>query len=224
MMSVEQIKNVADQLRAASRMHLRAGNEVPPTIFVVARENPITGAPVDEANPIIPLVQPPTMSKERFAQAARGVAVASKARAAIICLDAWHVRIAKTDAMQGMSPDDALRHLEETQPRARDHEDRQEAVILLLEFDDGPVFHTSQVYRRDEGRLLFEDVVSHEMKLDDRRGVFTIIPPASMGEPPAEAMASARNISTYILQGVDWIPAAFEVVKPGDEEAQAANG
>lgn len=226
MLSTENIERIADQLRAASRMHIRDGKGIPPTAFIVARDNPVTGEPAKASAPVIPIVQPNTLSKDAFASCVRSVAVAARAQAVIFCADVWHVRV----------QDESLLGLTEEEKKARrdaivqavgapsQHEDRVEAIVVVIEYDDGRVTRTHQPYTRDQGRILFENVERMDVTQADQSGRFTFLVSSTAGRPPDEIMGVARNISAYICEGVDWIPAAWEAVAPGEEEAQVARG
>lgn len=198
MMTVNEIKAVAQQLNVAARHQIDEGKRIPTTVFLVARENPITGIGVDTTNVIIPMVQPQTLNKPAFIHAARAVAIACKARAAIICFDAWHVLFKRPP---GATREEVIDSIKDIKPS--EHIDREECISVLVEFDDGPVHRTRQPYRRDDGRIVFDPPENYEATLADRVGMLMILDEVA---PTVEQVHSARNLAAFFLEGVPWLP------------------
>lgn len=212
MITDDKIQTLARHFNTCARLAIGEGNGLPSTIFLVARENPITGEPANPDAPVIPLVQPNTMSKERFAQAARAVAVAAKARAAIIILDAWFIDLRGVARSKYATKEEAAAAIPELlgHKAVSEHDDRQSAISTTIEYDDGPVNVSYSIYRKDDGRIVFDEPFELNATLQERIGTWCILNDPGHGDPPDVVMHSCRNVAAFLLQGVDWLPSVFE--------------
>ena len=223
MMPLVDIIGIADNLRMVARMQLRDGMQIPPTVFLFARDNPINGEPQDPVKPIVPMVQPPDISKHPFIDVCKSVAVAERAYATIVMFDSWYalMRPPVGETLTGDLDEKYKKLRSQLPPSLADYEDRQSAISTTIELEDGRSIGSHQVYRRDDSRFVFDRVEWLGGNRESRRSVWQLLYDRDrFGEPPAEVMASCRNIAAYMLRGVDWVPADFVPVTKEDEQAQ----
>lgn len=224
MMPLVDVIGIADKIRMVGRMSLRDGIGIPPSVFIFARENPVTGASLpDQTKPIIPMIQPTTMHKNRFAEVCKAVAIAANAYSTIVVFDSWYARVTKADgAKLTGTPDEKLAQLRASMPASlEDYEERQSALMVAIELEDGRSLGSHQVYRSDEGGMIFEPTEWIGGTRESRRSTWQLLPDREkFGEPPAEVVASCRNVSAFMLQGVDWLPPDFVSRTAEDEQAQ----
>ena len=122
------------------------GQEFPPTWAILCRNHPKTGEPLPVQRIVI-FIPPDYISKDNVAKCLELIGVVAEPHAIMSFMDAWTVNV----------PQGGLDEYMKNYKGASTHPDRVEAVVSVVEWDDGRVWRHQTSYRRDEGTLVWDE-------------------------------------------------------------------
>jgi hypothetical protein len=198
-----QLTHLVDMLRARAREQIEERGEAVLTFGLLITCDPKTGAPLQPTGVGLLLLIAPVVAssdedaedmKDQITMRAKAVAIAGGAVACVTCMDAW------------VSVDPEMDASGRVKRMPREDPKRQECIVLMVEESNGKHSMERTVYRRDEGRILFDEPERSAAESGGdpvrMRGRFVILPDPR--HPPPQHVVVAMRAFVNFNQKLTW--------------------